>query len=85
MEHSLTKIFATVKNAIRSLNPYSNGKMNTQSQRTGGHLNLSANVGNKSGKRKIWRKIGANDGVRQMRMGLLLGFTDSHVSNGVTS
>ncbi len=32
-------------------------KMNTQSQRAGGHLNLLANVGNISGKRKICREI----------------------------
>lgn len=31
--------------------------MNTQSQRAGGLQNLLANVGNKSGKRKIWAKI----------------------------
>jgi hypothetical protein len=32
-------------------------KMNTQSQRAGGHLNLLANVENISGKRKICAKI----------------------------
>ena len=60
-------------------------KTNTQSQRAEGSSYLLANVGNKSGKRKICGDFGAIKGGHQMRMGLLLGFPDSHVPSGVTS
>ena len=60
-------------------------KTNTQSQRAEGSSYLLANVGNKSGKRKNCGDFGAIKGGHQMRMGLLLGFTGSQVSNGVTS
>ena len=45
------------KYSMKCLNPYSNGKMNTQSQRAEGHLNLLANVGIISGKSKICGEI----------------------------
>ena len=60
-------------------------KTNTQSQRAEGSFYLSANVGNKSGKRNICGDFGAIKGGHQRRMGLLLELPGSHVPNGVTS
>ena len=56
MEHSLTLMIVDNGKA-NCLNPYSNGKNEYTKSKSGRHLNLLANVGIISGKRKICAKI----------------------------
>ena len=57
MEHSLTQVACWWEKRKYVLILILMEKMNTQSQRAEGYLNLLANVGNISGKRKICAKI----------------------------